>query len=283
MLPSRNPYAHAQAVRSPDGVLLHEHRRGRGSTTSPEYRSTSPEPKPPKQPTEMADPPVAGPDAPNSTIPASVIQTERQAPVKSSQAAVHRHPGTSLQQSAQQSAQQSPKAKSRKEDPAVQTPVLSTAQGDRAQDGITDLQSTGTSLVEDSALRTMKSGYRDQTDHKPVDAGEPTPEPQPRTPTDSSAVAENPKNIKKRIAEKIKQLQKQWHDEAMHARDSRAPAAMNAEELHAHQSFIQEVLEHGLPSDQPRPDGKSVSLHPIVRVNNITTAEFEFRCVSVPA
>jgi len=175
----------------------------------------------------MADPPVAGPDAPNSTIPASVIQTERQAPVKSSQAAVHRHPGTSLQQSAQQSAQQSPKAKSRKEDPAVQTPVLSTAQGDRAQDGITDLQSTGTSLVEDSALRTMKSGYRDQTDHKPVDAGEPTPEPQPRTPTDSS--------------------------------------------------------EHGLPSDQPRPDGKSVSLHPIVRVNNITTAEFEFRCVSVPA
>lgn len=282
LVPSRNPYAHAQAVRSPDGVLLHESRRGRRSTTSPEYRATSTELKPPKQPTEITDPPVAAPDAAISTLPASVMHTEWQVPVNSSQATVHK----TLDSSLQQSVQQIHEATGGKEGLGVQSSVLIVA-----QDGISqahehaksDPQSTGTSFLEYSVLN-VKARDTDPTDHDPVDAGGTIPGPRTdysttKTPHTVQTVAENPKDIKKRIADKIKELQKQWHDEAMHAHNAKAPAAMTAEELHAHQSFIQDVLERGLPSEQPRPDGKSVSLHPIVRVNNITTSEFEFRCV----
>lgn len=96
---------------------------------------------------------------------------------------------------------------------------------------------------------------------------------------DAKTLAEKKNEIRKQISDKIKEIQNEWHEEAVRFRNPLIRASMSPEDLRAHRSFIQDVLENGLHSERPRPTGPSMSLHPIMRVDNVSSAEFEFRCV----
>lgn len=87
---------------------------------------------------------------------------------------------------------------------------------------------------------------------------------------------EHKQQVKKRLSDRIKKIQDRIKLEV----EQHVRAGMTGEEVRIHQAFISDVLENGIPSNRPPPNGPSISLHPVIRMDNLTTSQFEFRCVA---
>lgn len=261
-LPARNPYAHAQAIQSPDGTPFHGRRTAMPapSISSPIQRRPPIEPDPQSQPVQQ----IQSVTASGLIKPVPVTLTAElgtlvnlQEPPKQPVEPIMQH------ESARQLDSRAPG------DPGP---------AHELEHPRSHLEATNSSEAYTPASGTGLGGSGYQADHvveAAVKAGTYTGNSTSDSPADSSG--ESPKAIKKRIADKIKDLQEQWHQEALDVHAPSFTAAMDTEKLHKHQSFIEDVLQNGLPSDRPKPTGPSISLHPIVRVDNISTSEFEFR------
>lgn len=250
VLASRNPYAHAQVIRSPDGNLAHgRHKAMPAASISSPVLYSSPALQTQSLPT--SDPTVPVPVTVTQPVEqVSLVPTRQEDLAEQHGSPAHTQPGDPVHE--------------------LEQPEPSSHFGN-------------TSQSQPSAPAHEISAPKHLTDHALSNPETNDPSAQPVNRTSDAPVdrtVEDPKAVKKKIADKIKELQQQWHEEAVHLHDPSVAAVVSADKLHEHQSFIQDVLENGLPSDRPNPNGPSVSLHPIVRVNNLTTSEFEFRFAS---